>query len=535
MLNHACILWPFLLACFCPGAVAAAPPVSTAPELPEPFIMAVSGRPASMDPHFLRASPDLQRNAHLYDALLIMPASGKAYSRILDSWRALDERHWELHLRRDIRFSDGSPLTSRDVLYSLRRVAAHDSRDYQRVTNALEHYEAPDAYTIRLTTRQPESDLSSLLGMFSVLQYRDTLSSSHNFSTSQGFVGSGPYTWQGISPAGGILLEANPWYHEPPPVLRHVELRHLPQQERVHALRQGQVHLVEQIAPEEMTLLSEDRNIRLLEVSSGILMQLMLDSHREVSPFVSDLQGRVLAQNPLRDVRVRRAISLAIDRRHLVNVVLSGVGEITGQFLPSGTQGYNPVLQAPAVSPAKARRLLADAGYPDGFRLTLHGTRGHFQKDVAILAAVADDLNAIGIRTTVVSLDKNIVFRDSGDSRYSAVLMGIYSHNRLDMSLYNLVHTRNTVAGMFNDGRYSNPAIDRLLDQAHEDFDSLRRMAILMQAAELALDDQAVVPLYFENHLSALRRDLALDIHTDNYFFLVASSLVPGKRLIDGD
>jgi len=534
--KNTCIFLPFLLiACYFGTVTAANPAPETPSRLPEPFVMAVSGRPVSMDPHFLRTSPDLQLSAHLYDFLLITPASGKAYSLILKSWQALDARRWELHLRRNIRFSDGSPLTSRDVIYSLQRVAAHDSHEYQRITNALTHYEALDNYTIRLTTRQPEPDLSRLFGMFSVLQYRDTLTNSHDFATRQGFIGSGPYTWQGISLAGGILLEANPRYHDSQPVLQKVELRYLQPSGRVRALQQAQVHLVEQITPEETVLLRGDPQISLLEVRSGILMQLMLDSYRQASPFVTDLQGQVLEPNPLQDVRVRKAISLAIDRGYLVNTVLSGVGEVSGQFLPPGTQGYNPVLQAPAVSVTGARRLLAEAGYPDGFRLTLHGTRGHFQRDVAILEAIAANLNTVGIRTTVVSLDKDTVFRESADSRYSAVLMGIYSHNRLDMSLYNLVHTRDDVAGLFNDGRYSNPVIDHMLDQADEDFDGVRRMTRLMQAAELALDDQAIVPLYFENHLSALRKDLALDIRTDQYFFLVAGNLVPGRRLIGED
>src|SRR5690606_29643298 len=134
---------------------------------------------------------------------------------------------------------------------------------------------------------------------------------------------------------------------------------------------------------------------------------------RENTPFVTDLQGNPLSKNPLLDLRVRRALSMAINRQGIVAQVMDGQASPSGQFLPNGTMGSDPSLTPDAYDPAGAQRLLAEAGYPQGFAVTLHGPNDRYVNDARVIQAIAQMWTRVGVRTKVEAQPSNVYFTRS--------------------------------------------------------------------------------------------------------------------------
>jgi peptide/nickel transport system substrate-binding protein len=206
--------------------------------------------------------------------------------------------------------------------------------------------------------------------------------------------------------------------------------------------------------------------------------------------------------------------------------VMEGGVEPAGQFMAAGFSGHDPALPPPAADPAQARRLLAEAGYPQGFHLTVACTNDRYAGDGRVCQTIAQMLTAIGIRTQVEALPAAVFFRRGGnarsDSEFSAQ-MSIYS-SLVGLGSENmaaLVHTNDPAHGfgVANRGRYSNPALDQLLAAAGVVFDPAQRDAMVRQATELAIEDQALIPIFFMKGAWGLRRGLRMIPRGDQYTF----------------
>src|SRR4029079_9655815 len=186
-------------------------------------------------------------------------------------------------------------------------------------------------------------------------------------------------------------------------------------------------------------------------------------SNRDKSPYVTDKAGRALDRNPLKDVRVRRALSKAINRQALVDRVMEGAARSTGQLMPEGTFGYAPGLKPEPYDPDGARKLLAEAGYPDGFGLTLHGPNNRYVNDDQIVQAVAQMLTRVGIATRVETLPFSVYVSRANKTEFSAALLGWgVSTGEATYPLRSLLATYSQAKGLgtWNWGRYSNPQMD---------------------------------------------------------------------------
>ena len=241
-------------------------------------------------------------------------------------------------------------------------------------------------------------------------------------------------------------------------------------------------------------------------------MYLQLGMHRANPPFVRS--ERSPETNPLLDRRVRRAISMAIDRSALVEEVLRGAAEPAGQLVPEGFFGHVPGLWGDVRDVHEARQLLAEAGYPRGFELTLHGPQGVYPGDVQVLEAIARMLRDVGITARAVSKPAQSFAAQGSRQQYSAILRGFVSGIRdASVPLRMLVATydADTGAGSLNWGRYSNRTLDGMLQRAMGQASADARKLLVQEATSLAMRDVALVPLYFTLDVSASRAGLALD------------------------
>jgi peptide/nickel transport system substrate-binding protein len=279
------------------------------------------------------------------------------------------------------------------------------------------------------------------------------------------------------------------------------------------ALLSGSVDVIDSVPPTDIPKLKRTPEVSLFASPSARLIYLALDSSRDNSPFVTDMAGKPLKVNPLKDLRVRQAISKLMMRDAITKRLLSGAGVPAGQMVPEGMTGYTPKLPAPDYAPKEAKALLAEAGYPQGFGLTIHSSNDRFANDSDLAQAVGQLLSRGGLKINgVVTQPYNVYAGMSGKQAYSAFIF-TYGNTTSDSStgLTNVMATYDKAAGTgaFNRARYSNPELDRLLVQAASEFDVDKRTELLQQAAEAGFNDVGVVPLYFPVVYWATRNGIA--------------------------
>jgi peptide/nickel transport system substrate-binding protein len=213
-------------------------------------------------------------------------------------------------------------------------------------------------------------------------------------------------------------------------------------------------------------------------------------------------------------------VSLAISRQAVVERVMEGDALAASQFLPKGQPGTSARLEVPGFDIARARALLAEAGYPNGFRLTLHGPNDRYINDAKIVQAVAQMLTRIGIQAGADVMPWSVYSGRSARGEFSLAL-GAWGVNTGETSnpLKALLATPNREAGMgaSNFGRYSNPRLDRPLEEALRTMDDARRNALLAEASEAAFEDVALVPLHHEVSVWAARRGVTVEARNDQY------------------
>jgi peptide/nickel transport system substrate-binding protein len=236
-----------------------------------------------------------------------------------------------------------------------------------------------------------------------------------------------------------------------------------------------------------------------------------MDSNRDVSPFVTDKAGRPIAKNPLKDPRVRKAISKAINRPAIVAKVMEGEAVPAGQLVADFLFGATRNLKVEPYDPEGATKLLAEAGYPDGFGLTIHAPNNRYVNDAKIAQAVAQMLARVGIDTKVVAMPSSTFFTQATDLKFSFMLVGWSTGTgEASSSLKALLMTFNKEKGFggTNRGRYSNSKVDAFTEDALQTVDDVKRAAYLQRATELVVNDTGIIPLHFQVNTWAARNGI---------------------------
>jgi peptide/nickel transport system substrate-binding protein len=300
---------------------------------------------------------------------------------------------------------------------------------------------------------------------------------------------------------------------------------------RTAALRAGDVQMIDRVPIADLPALKREAGITTVSMVSNRVIYLHFDLSRDgPTPFITDKTGKPLAKNPLQDLRVRQALSKAINRPALVDRVLGGQGIPAGQFLPDGFFGVSPKVKPDAFDAAGAKRLLAAAGYPDGFALTLHGPNDRYIEDAKTLQAVAQMWSRIGIDTKVEALPYAGYASRAARQEFSVFMGGWGSGTgEVTAALQALVATADAKKGLgtSNWGRYSNPEFDRVFEQATAIIDDGAREKMLQHAVEIAVADRALITLHYEVSTWALRKGLSYTGRADQYTLAAAVRPAP--------
>lgn len=496
-------------------ALAAALALGTGGARAADLAIAVGGAFTSMDPHYHDLSPNHALTQHVFDTLVTTDANARPQPGLALSWAALDERTWELKLRPGVRFTDGTPLTADDVVFTYSRIpnVAGSPANLAQYTRPAQRLEVVDPLTIRLHTAEPVPLMPMLLSAFAIISRKHGEGAvTPDYNSGKAAVGTGPYRLVSFTLGDRAVFQRNPDWWGPTQPWERVTYRLIANDSaRVAALQAGDVDAIDAVPTRDVGRLQQDAKLAIQSRPGLRLIYLAVDANRPQTPHVTDRAGNPLPANPLRDVRVRRALSLAINREGIRRQLMEGYAAPTGQLMPEGAVGHDPGIPVPPFAPEEARRLLAEAGFPDGFNLTAHGPNDRYVNDDAILQALAQMWTRVGIRTQVQTYPASVFFSRGARDEYSISLNGWSSSTaEADTTLVNSVATPDPPRGrgsVVRHSRYSNPQVDALIDRALTTIDLAAREELYRQATRIAVQrDVSLIPIHHQVNIWATRQ-----------------------------
>ncbi|MBX6375614.1 MAG: ABC transporter substrate-binding protein [Acetobacteraceae bacterium] len=483
----------------------------------------IGGSVTSADPHFYNASPNNALALHIYDRLVERDARTRPHPGLATEWRPVGPTVWEFRLRPGVKWHDGRDFTADDVAFTIARApnVPNSPGGFGSYVRAIARVEVVDPLTVRIHTHAPHALLPSELANIAIVsRHAGEGATTEDYNSGRAAIGTGRYRLVSYRAGDRTEMARNDaWWGEREPWAR-VSYRFIGNDgARTAALLAGDVDVIDQVPTADLPRLRRDPRVRVFESQGVRLIYLGPDLSRDGSvPFVTDQEGRPLPRNPFKDVRVRRALSIAIDRRALTERVMEGTAQPNGQWLPPGAFGYNPEVPVPPYDPEGARRLLAEAGYPQGFRLTLHSPNDRYPNDARTAQAVAQMWTRIGVRTQVEALPWTSFAARSARQEFAMYLAGWGSSTGEASSfLVNVIGTADprTRTGSANRSRYSNPALDALTARAAATLDDEPREAILREAVRMAVEDVAFIPLFQLVNIWAARAGLVVEPRMD--------------------
>jgi len=487
----------------------------------------LNAEPSSIDPHYHNLAPNNSMSTHIFGSLIEQDEKQRLIPGLAVSWKAINETTWEFKLRQGVKFHDGSPFTADDVIFTVGRApnVPNSPSSFGTYLKGKKFVKIDD-YTVHAITEKPyplmPTDISTI---FIVSKKAAEKATTADYNSGKAAIGTGPYKFVEWVPNDRLVLVRNESYYGEKPEWEKVTFKPIKTgPARVAALLAGDVDFIDNVPTTDIARLKKEPKISLSQGVSNRVIYLHLDQFREDSPFVKAKDGSKI-KNPLLDKRVRLAISKAINRDAIVERVMEGVAIPAGQLLPEGFFGVSPSLKAEKFDPEGAKKLLAQAGFPNGFKLTLHGPNDRYLNDAKIAEAVAQMLTRLGVDTSVETMTKAVYFKRASSGapdkgpEFSFILVGWGAGTGESSSpLKSLIHSYNKERGFgaSNRGRHADPEVDKLIEDALATVDDGKRSQLLQKATELAIGrNQAIIPLHYQVNTWAVRKGLAYAARTD--------------------
>lgn len=479
----------------------------------------------SIDPQFHNLSPNHNIAWHIFDRLVHQDDRQRLIPGLATEWRPIDDTTWEFKLRPGVKFHDASDFTADDVVATLKRVpwVPNSPSSMSIYTRAIIETIVVDPLTIRFKTARPFPLLPNDLSQIHIISRKFETAPTGDFNNGRAAIGTGPFRFVEYTPGDKIVVARNENYWAAKPHWARVTLKLITNDSsRVAALLAGDVQMIEAVPTADVARLKKTPSVNLVRIVSNRLIYLHIDAFRDQSPFATDKAGALLPNNPLKDVRVRKALSKAINRPAIVERLMEGEAIPAGGLLPDGFFGVSPKLKPEIFDPEGARRLLTEAGYSNGFGLTIHGPNDRYVNDEKILQAIGPMFTRAGVDTKVVTMPWATFATQSSAPSYSfsVMLVGWGSGTGETSSpLRSLLATVDREKGMgpSNRGRYGNPKVDQLLAQALATVDDAKREKLLHEASEVAIADYGIIPLHYQINLWGTRKGFTYVPRTDEY------------------
>ncbi len=499
---------------FLAGVLCATALVTTA--VAQTLTIGVRGGPDSIDPHFTASGTHAEALKHVFDTLVWSGDGLELEPRLAESWRAVGDSTWEFKLRRGVKFHDGSDFTAQDVKFSIERIPTVSGPNPTTIyVRRVKETRIVDPYTIQIVTDGPAPTLPNDFIRLFIVSSKAAAgltkeSANEAFNSGKAAVGTGPYKFVSWQPKGDLVLARNDAFWGPKePWARHVRKEISNDAARVAQLKAGQLDLITRVPDTDVATLKRDPKLT-VEVIDTVYVFIVEMDMRDKANNVSAKDGSPLAKNPFQDLRVREAIDMAIDRKALAEVAMDGMGKPVNQMVTPSIFGYNKALGERKYDPAAARKLLADAGYPNGFKLQFSFTQDRLPGDRQVGTSIAQMLAAIGIDAQANAQPAAVFFpaRTRGDYSMSMSGWGTLT-GEAHYTLSSLAHSndKDRKMGAFNVLGYKNPVMDKLLQDAAVEMDIAKRRKFLEDANALVEKDRQRLPIVAVGSAWAMQKD----------------------------
>jgi peptide/nickel transport system substrate-binding protein len=467
--------------------------------LAQTLTMGVRAGPESIDPHFTATGTHAETLKHIFDTLTWSGDKLQIEPRLATSWKAIEPGVWEFKLRPGVKFHDGSDFTAEDVKFSIERIPLVSGPNPTTIyVRRVKEVKIIDPLTVHVITDGPAPNLPNDFIRLFIVSHKAAAgltrdNANEAFNSGKAAIGTGPYKFVSWTPKDQLVLERFDGYWGEKQPWAKVIRKELPNDAaRVAQLKAGQVDIIVRAPASDVPTLKRDSKLNVITTATVYSFNMMLDL-RDKPAQVTAKDGSALPKNPLQDVRVREAIDLAIDRPTLAEIAMEGLGTPVNQLVTETIAGYNKDL--PPIKPdiAKAKKLMEEAGYPNGFKVTLSFTSDRLPGDRQVGTSISQMLARIGVEATANAQPAAVFFpaRTRGD--YSMAMSGWGTlTGEANYTLSSLVHSNEPAKklGAFNILGYSNPAVDKLIEDAAVEMDEAKRNGMLAEVAAIVAKDR---------------------------------------------
>lgn len=505
------------------AAAAFAPPAAAAT-----FKWANDGDANSLDPYTRSETFQLSFDENIYEPLVRRDAHLKLEPGLATSWKQIKPDVWRFKLRPNVKFQGGEPFTADDVVFSFHRATSADS-NIQGYFHAVKDVRKVDDLTVDFRTKALDPIFPQEITNWMIMSKAwceahnaampaNLTKREENFAT-RNADGTGPFILKLREPDRRTVMVKNPhWWGKQKGNVTEADFYVISNAStRVAALLSGQVDMIYSVPPQDIPRLSHAPGFKIAQAPELRTVFLGMDQSRPQL-----LKSTVKGKNPFKDRRVRLAFYEAINDQAIHTAVMRGLSHVTGMVYGPGVNGYDPKQDTRyPYDPANAKKLLAAAGYPHGFGVTMDCPNDRYVNDSQICQAVSIMLAKVGVQVTVNAQTKLKFFSEINAPTYhtSFYILG-WAPDTYDAlnSLYNLGGTRDGVRGIFNSGGYSSPAFDALLRKIQVQTDETKRNALIGQASALLRKDVAYIPLHQQVVVWAMKKNIQAHPQPDNYF-----------------
>ncbi|MDB5624279.1 MAG: transporter substrate-binding protein [Tardiphaga sp.] len=487
----------------------------------------------SLDPYTLNETTTLAHLGHVYEGLTARDKELKIVPGLAERWEIVEPTRWRFHLRKNVKFQNGDDFTADDVVFSAERVRAKGSNMQTRVPHDAK-VEKIDDYTVDFILTAPNPILNSHWDTWYIVSKKwaeanNAVAPTPASATSPSYAslnanGTGAFKIESHQPGVKTVFKPNPgWWRKPEHNLKEIIFTPIGSDAtRVAALLSGEVDVIDPVPIQDIARVNSSANAQVLTGPELRTIFLGMDQTRDELLFSS-----VKGKNPFKDVRVREAFYKAIDIELIKKRVMRDLSTPSALMVAPQLFKLSAQFTRPKFDPDGAKKLLAEAGYGDGFEVGMDCPNDRYVNDAAICQAVVGMMARVGVKINLMAQPKAQFFAKilkPGGFQTSFYLFGwtpgtLDSHN----VLFDIMGCRDdpkSSRGETNLGGYCNKEFDALTDKVLQEIDTAKRDQLIKQAFDISIKDWAYIPLHQQALAWGVSKKVALTQRADNQILL---------------